>query len=42
MGRVTVAVPARSSGTCGLVIGPTCYNATDGPYTFVVTVRHKA
>jgi hypothetical protein len=32
---------ARASGTHVLEIGPTCYNATDGPYTFVVKVRHK-
>jgi len=40
--RAPIHFAARSSGTYALVIGPTCYNATDGPYTFVVTVRHKA
>ena len=40
--RGTIRFTARSSGTHVLVIGPTCYNATDGPYKFVVTVRHKA
>ena len=40
--RAPIRFAARASGTYALVIGPTCYNATDGPYTFVVTVRHKA
>jgi hypothetical protein len=40
--RGPIRFKARSSGTHVLVIGPTCYNATDGPYKFVVTVRHKA
>ena len=40
--RAPIHFAARSTGTYALVIGPTCYNATDGPYTFVVTVRHKA
>jgi hypothetical protein len=52
MRRVTVAAPAlisalvaagaaAGSGGTSIVIGPTCYNATDGPYTSVVSVRHK-
>jgi hypothetical protein len=40
--RGPIRFTARSSGTHVLVIGPTCYNASDGPYRFVVTVRHKA
>ena len=40
--RGPIRFTARSSGTHVLVIGPTCYNATDGPHTFVVTVRPKA
>jgi hypothetical protein len=40
--RGPISFTARSSGTHVLVIGPTCYNATDGPYRFVITVRHKA
>jgi hypothetical protein len=32
---------AHTAGTYPVVIGPTCYNSSDGPYTFVVTVRHK-
>jgi len=40
--RGPIRFTARSSGTHVFVIGPTCYNATDGPYRFVVTVRHKA
>ncbi len=39
--RGPIRFSARSSGTHVLVIGPTCYNASDGPYMFVVTVRHK-
>src|SRR6266550_4521037 len=35
--RGPIRFTARSSGTQILVIGPTCYNATDGPYRFVVT-----
>jgi hypothetical protein len=40
--RGPIRFTARSSGTHVLVIGPTCYNASDGPYRFVVTLRHKA
>jgi hypothetical protein len=40
--RGPIRFTTRSSGTHVLVIGPTCYNATDGPYRLVVTVRHKA
>jgi hypothetical protein len=39
--RNPIRYAARSSGTYPLVIGPTCYNGLDGPYTFAVTVRHK-
>ena len=40
--RGPIRFTARSSGIHVLVIGPTCYNASDGPYRFVVAVRHKA
>jgi hypothetical protein len=33
---------ARATGTYPIVAGPNCYNGTDGPFTFVVTVRHKS
>jgi hypothetical protein len=32
---------AHAAGTYPLAIGPTCYNSSDGPYTFTVTVQHK-
>jgi hypothetical protein len=25
-----------------VVAGPNCYNGTDGPFTFVITVRHAS
>jgi len=37
----SIRFTARTAGTYPLVIGPRCYNGVDGPYTFVVTVRHK-
>jgi hypothetical protein len=39
--RAPIRYTARAAGTYPLVIGPTCYNSSDGPYTFVVTVQHK-
>ena len=38
--RNPIRYTARAAGTYPLVIGPTCYNSSDGPYTFVVTVQH--
>ena len=35
-----VRFTASSTGVYPLVAGPNCYNGTDGPYTFVVTVTH--
>jgi hypothetical protein len=32
---------AKATGVYPLVAGPNCYNGTDGPYTFVVTVTHR-
>jgi hypothetical protein len=31
---------AKATGTYPLVIGPNCYNGTDGQFSFVVTVAH--
>lgn len=39
--RNPIRFTARSAGTYPLVIGPTCYNRSDGPYTLVVTVQRK-
>jgi hypothetical protein len=33
---------ASLTGTYPLVAGPTCYDGTDGPFDFVVTVTHNA
>jgi hypothetical protein len=33
---------AKATGVYPVVAGPNCYNGTDGPYTFVVSVTHKA
>jgi hypothetical protein len=33
---------ARTAGTYPFVIGPNCYNGSDGPFSFVVTVTHAA
>jgi hypothetical protein len=33
---------ASSTGTYPVVAGPTCYDGTDGPFDFVVTVTHTA
>ena len=37
--RGPIAYTARAAGTYVLVIGPTCYNATDGPYELTATIR---
>jgi hypothetical protein len=39
--RDPIRYTAHTAGTYPLVIGPTCYNSADGPYTFTVTVQHK-
>ena len=31
---------ARSTGVYPVIAGPNCYNGTEGPFTFVVTVSH--
>jgi hypothetical protein len=31
---------AKTTGTYALVVGPNCYNGTDGQFSFVVTVAH--
>jgi hypothetical protein len=35
-----VRFTAKATGLYPVVSGPNCYNGTDGPYTFVVTVTH--
>jgi len=35
-----VRFTAKATGVYPIVAGPNCYNGTDGPYTFVVTVSH--
>jgi hypothetical protein len=37
-----VRFKVSTTGAYPLVAGPNCYNGTDGPYTFVVTVTHSA
>lgn len=37
-GRAPIRFAATKSGWYPIVIGPTCYDASDGPYTFTVTV----
>ena len=37
-----VRFTAKATGVYPVVAGPNCYNGTDGPYTFVVSVKHKA
>jgi len=40
-GRAPIHFAAHSTGTYALVFGPGCYNGSDGPYTFTVSVtRH--
>jgi len=36
-----VKFTARSTGVFPVVAGPNCYNGTDGPFTFVVTLKHR-
>jgi hypothetical protein len=37
-----VRFTAKTTGTYPVVAGPNCYNGTDGPFTFVITVRHAS
>jgi hypothetical protein len=39
-GEHAVRFSAKATGIYPVVAGPNCYNGTDGPYTFVVTVSH--
>jgi hypothetical protein len=41
-GEHAVRFTAKTTGVYPIVAGPNCYNGTDGPYTFVVTVKHTA
>jgi hypothetical protein len=41
-GEHAVRFTVKTTGVYPLVAGPNCYNGTDGPYTFVVSVKHKA
>ena len=40
-GEHAVRFTAKTTGVYPLIAGPNCYNGTDGPYTFVVSVRHR-
>ena len=37
-----VKFTAKTTGMYPVVAGPNCYNGTDGPFTFVITVRHAS
>jgi hypothetical protein len=39
-GEHAVRFTAKATGIYPIVAGPNCYNGTDGPYTFVITVSH--
>jgi hypothetical protein len=41
-GEHAVRFTAKATGVYPIVAGPNCYNGTDGPYTFVVSVRHAS
>jgi hypothetical protein len=37
-----VKFTAKTTGTYPVIAGPNCYNGTDGPFTFVIAVRHAS
>lgn len=37
-----VKFTAKTTGIYPVVAGPNCYNGTDGPFTFVITIRHAS
>jgi hypothetical protein len=39
-GEHSMRFRAKATGVYPIAAGPNCYNGTDGPYTFVVTVTH--
>jgi hypothetical protein len=41
-GEHVVRFTVKATGVYPIAAGPNCYNGTDGPYTFVVSVRHAS